>query len=224
MQMLLLPLVTHAWRPQDAKPELNLKAGATAKWVIRYKRRDDGRGAATANPMPSHEPLLRLPFLVTGADIVTSGNGAGRIAAGSAALAGGDPVQSGDGVLCQPICWSTPAGAALEAKWEATWMGASRSGEIKLGAGEQSELPIRFPLPEQGTIPFYKQSALSVLITIGSQVLRFDRKVDLSRNFGLKEAVPMLPTTAKESPKIHSWEIGLSRSRSRRTPIATIFF
>jgi lysophospholipase L1-like esterase len=200
VQMMMLPLVTNAWRPQEAKPELNLKMGATEKWVIRYKRRDDGRGAA-ANPMPSHEPLLRLPFLVTGADIV-------RVETVRAELQPAvllwqvETLFNQEGEFVPANLLVNTSGKALEAKWEATWMGASRSGEVKLAAGEKVELPIRFALPEVGTIPFYKQTKLSVLITLGTQVLRFDRNVDLSRNFGLKETISMSPFGATESPKL----------------------
>lgn len=199
VQMMLLPLVNNAWRPLDAQPELLLKPGETRKWVIRYKRRDDPRGASS-NPMPSHEAMLRLPFLVTGADKV-------RVESVRAELRPAVLLWKVETLFNQETEFApanlfvNTSGKPLKASWEATWMGASRSGEIRMAAGEQVELPIRFALPEQGTLSFYKQTELSVLVTIGATVLRFDRKVDLSRNFGLKDAVPMLSLVAKESPK-----------------------
>lgn len=200
VKMMLLPLVTAAWRPQDAKPELNLAAGAEQEWVVRYRRREDRRGLLS-NPMPSHEGLLRLPFLVMGADVV-------RVETVRAELRPAVLLwkvetlfnQDQENEFVPANLLVNQSGKSLAAKWEATWMGVSRSGQVELDAGEKAELPIRFPLPEVGTLPFYKQTTLSVLVTIGTQVLRFDRKVDLSRNMGLKQLVPMMPLFGTESP------------------------
>jgi hypothetical protein len=55
----ILPLVTAAWKPTDATAEMELAPGEVKELLIHYARRDEGGGV---NPMPSHEPMLRMPL------------------------------------------------------------------------------------------------------------------------------------------------------------------
>lgn len=194
----VLPLVTVTWKPTDATPEMELAPGEERELVIHYARRDEMSGRV--NPMPSHEPALRMPLMVNVGELA-------RIEDVRATL---KPVvllwkvetlfnQEKD--FLPANLFTNTSEAAVEGTWQAAWMGQDLKGEFKLEAGAQKELPLRFKLPaSHDGQPFNQKTDLSVLVTIGGQVFRFDREVDLTQNFGLKEAVAMRSSLARKSP------------------------
>lgn len=191
----VLPLVTSAWKPLDATPETRLKPGEKQLLKIRYGRREQG---GNTNPMPSHEPLLRLPVLV-------NGGGQTRIEDLRAELRPAvllwkvETQFNLEGEFAPANLLANTSGQALSGTWQASWLGQQLSGDFKLEPGEKKELPLRFKLPDRDGSPFNQKAPLSVLVTLGEKTLRFDRQVDLTWNFGLKQPVPMTVSSAKKT-------------------------
>lgn len=197
LSLTALPLVAAAWNPLDATPESRLKPGEKRTLKIRYGKRSQGG----ANPMPSHEALLRLPLLF-------NGGGVTRIEEVRAELRPAvllwkvETLFNQEGEFAPANLLANTSGKALSGTWQASWMGRQLSGDFKLEAGEKRELPLRFELPDRDERPFNQKTTLSVLVTMGEMTLRFDRRVDLSKNFGLKQPVPMSVSNAGQSPKL----------------------
>ncbi len=193
----ILPLVTAAWKPTDATAEMELAPGEVKEMLIHYASRDEGGGV---NPMPSHEPMLRMPLMVSMGELV-------RIEDVRATLKPVVLLWKVETLFNQEKAYlpanllTNTSRAAIAGDWQAAWMGQELKGDFKLEAGGQMELPLKFKLPvsHEGQ-PFNQKSDLSVLITVDGKVLRFDRGVDLTQNFGLKEPVSMRLSDAKQSP------------------------
>ena len=194
LRLTLLPLVITAWKPLDATPELVLKPGEKRAVKIRYGRREQ----TGVNPMPSHEPLVRLPILI-------NGGGLTRIEDVRAELR---PVVllwkvetqfNLENEFAPANLLANTTGKPMAGTWKASWMGQALSGDFQLAAGEKKELPLRFKLPVRSASPFNQKTPISVLVTLGESTLRFDRRVDLTYNFGLKENVAMTPQLPKEA-------------------------
>ena len=193
----ILPLVTAAWKPTDATAEMELAPGEVKELLIHYARRDEGGGV---NPMPSHEPMLRMPLMVNMGELV-------RIEDVRATLKPVVLLWKVETLFNQEKAYlpanllTNTSGAAIAGVWQAAWMGQEIKGDFKLEAGGQMELPLKFKLPDaHAGQPFNQKTGLSVLITVDGKVLRFDRGVDLTQNFGLKDVVAMRLSDAKQSP------------------------
>ncbi len=194
LDLTVLPLVTSAWKPLDATPKTTLKAGEQRALKIRYGRRD---ASGSVNPMPSHEPLLRLPILVNGGGLTRIEDL--RADLRPAVLLWKVETQFNQDTEFVPAnLLANTSGKALTGKWQASWLGQQLSGEFKLEPDEKKELPMRFKLPDLETSSFNQKATLSALVTLGEKTLRFDRQVDLTRNFGLKQPVPMTVLTPKK--------------------------
>jgi len=205
-----LPLVTMSWKPMDATPEMELAPGESRELKIRYLRRDDAQGLSSYG-MPSHEPMLRLPLLVSTGGMVRIADV--RATLKPAVMLWKIETQFNLEKEYRPVNLLTNTSAELiSGTWEATWMDQKLTGDYRLEAGAQQELPLKFKLPEttQG-LPFNRESELLVLVKVKGQELRFRRRVDLTQNFGLKQPVPMMNQDEKTSPMLP--QLG-ERSRS----------
>lgn len=208
LNLVALPLVNAAWKPLDARPKFRLEPGKRQTLKIRYGRREEpGHGI---NPMPSHEPVLRLPLFV-------SGGGMTHIEDVRAELR---PVVllwkietqfNLEGEFAPANLLTNTSGRSIKGAWKAEWEGRELSGEFELEAGGTQELPLRFALPDPASSPFNKKTYLAVYVTTEGRTIRYRRHVDLSWNFGLKQAVPMTVSTERSSPAMP--ELG-SRERS----------
>ena len=182
----LLPLVTVAWTPQDAPSQIALKPGKKGLVNILYKRSETGHTLGRGDLLPPHEPIFRLPVL-------TACKGLARIQDVKATVT---PVS---------VLWQTGARFNQDAiqlvgsvsnqsakpqagKWEATWLDQKVVGTFNALPGTQSPFQVRLQFPpttrQKGTLAF--------AVTIGSQVYRFDRELEVVRNLSLKEPVPLV--------------------------------
>ncbi len=198
LNLTVLPLVTSTWKPLDATPELLLKPGEKRALKIHFGRREQ---AGANNPMPSHEPLLRLPILLNGGGLTRIEDLRAQLR--PAVLLWKVETQFNiEGEFAPANLLANTSGKELSGTWQASWMGQKLSGDFKLAADEKKELPLRFKLPDHASSPFNQKSPMSVLVTLGGATLRFDRQVDLTRNFGLKNPVSMTPQLERKSPSL----------------------
>lgn len=193
----VLPLVTPQWKPSDAKPEMELAPGESRELTIRYLLKD---GVKVSAGMPSHEPMLRLPVMVRSGETVRIMDV--RATLKPAVLLWKIETQFNVEKEYHPVnLLVNTSGAPLSGTWEATWMGQKLTGDYRLDAGAQQELPLVFKLPgDFKGQPFNQSSDLTVVLTSGAQVLSFTRRVDLTQNFGLKQPVSMMTSADKQSP------------------------
>ena len=188
-----LPLIAGGWKPMDADPKLSLKAGETKSLKVAYARSD---ALKAKSPLPSHEPVLRLPILLSGA-------GSTRIEEVRAearpcvllwkltTLFNQEKSFSLDNALCNTTT------DALKGTWSAEWLGQKRNGDFNLAAGEKKPLGLSFDLPSASD-PWRQTRPLTVEIAVAGLKLRFDRMIEISRNLGLKQYITLAPASASE--------------------------
>lgn len=177
----VLPLVSHGWRPQDASPDVTLKAGESKPVEVVY--------SSQSAAFPLHEPTMRLPVLLSGA-------GMSRIEDVRAEVRPFAFLWKPDTLFNQEKSFAlenlliNTSGASLKASWTATWLGQKRTGEASLAAGEKKPLEISFDLPASAD-PWRQVGPLTMEIKSGAITLHFDRTIEISRNLGLKQSVSL---------------------------------
>ncbi|MCB1226849.1 MAG: SGNH/GDSL hydrolase family protein [Verrucomicrobiales bacterium] len=206
LQLMVLPLVVPSWKPLEAAPVVNLDAKAKTTVRVTYGLQ---KGAKT-NPMPSHEPMMRLPVFMRAGEVVRVED----VRASLEPLALLWKVETQFNVEKEFVPANLLVNTSektIKAQWEASWMGQTGKGEVELEPGTRLELPIRFDLPDPKGQPFRQTSALKVVVKAGEDSWPFEREVVLTRNFGLKDSVPLSLSGAENSPPLP--ELG-SRDRS----------
>ena len=191
LSLTVLPLVPAGIDPKDTNPEVNLAAGAKQTVQIFYTIRD-------TSFLPLTDGEMRLPVLVIAGNL-------SRIE---------DIV-----VPLQPLSltWNVRAafnqekefspeleienssGASLSAKWESKWGGKSQEGSISLESSGSEVLKLALPLPAEGKIPRRQVLPLKLTVNSGGVKQAFDRNLEITRNMGLKETVPMSAADGQES-------------------------
>ncbi|MBX7209037.1 MAG: SGNH/GDSL hydrolase family protein [Verrucomicrobiaceae bacterium] len=181
-----LPLVSHEWKPMDAAPEITLKAGETRPVKASYARRPGASGG-----LPAHEPLLRLPVLV-------SGGGSTRVEVVRATVSPfaflwklATLFNQESAFTLENLLINTTA-TPLDGTWSAEWLGQKRNGQFSLAAGEKKPLGVSFELPAAPD-PWRQTSPLTMEVNAGGLKMRFDRTIEISRNLGLRQTVPLTP-------------------------------
>lgn len=206
-----LPLIAGGWKPMDAEPQFSLEPGQNKILKVVYGRTDLDRGKS---PLPSHEPVLRLPILLSGA-------GTSRITEVRAEIQPCALLWKLDALFNQEKSFAlenlliNTSQDALKGGWNAEWMGQKRSGQFSIAKGEKQPLALSFNLPDSSA-PWRQSSPLTMEISAAGHRLRFDRMIEISRNIGLKQQVPLTPASAPgESPSSESMAGGQPGVRMR---------
>jgi lysophospholipase L1-like esterase len=194
----VLPLVTSSLRPLDAPSRVTLKAGKKAMVNITYERSaapDPASGGGRMDLLPSQDYYLRLPVVITSGDTV-------RIEVVRATMT---PVALvwNTGVLYNQENIAELTGRLIntsaqpvDGKWEAKWFGQAWGGAFKAAPKGESPLAIPVRLPTGINAPGRQKGTLAVTVSVGGQVLKFDREIELVRNLGLKETTVLLSPAA----------------------------
>ncbi|HSJ01833.1 MAG: SGNH/GDSL hydrolase family protein, partial [Verrucomicrobium sp.] len=193
----VLPLVPSGLRPLDAPSRVTLKAGKKAMINISYERVAEAEGGTgnRSDLLPSQETFLRLPIFITGGNLA-------RIEVVRATVT---PVA---------ILWNTGAifnqeniaelqgrmvntsSQALEGKWEAKWFGQAWGGNVSIPVKGETLVKMPLRLPTGATAPGRQKGTLNMSVSVGGQVIKFAREIELVRNIGLKEVVPLISPLA----------------------------
>lgn len=182
----VLPLVTRDWKPVDAAPGIALKAGETKAVEVVFAR----RSGATSG-LPSHEPLLRLPVLVSGAGTTRIEDVRAEVKPFTLLWKLESLFNQEKSFGLENLLINTTA-EPLKGSWTAEWLGQKRNGEFSLAAGEKKPLALSFDLPTSSD-PWRQTSPLTMEVSAAGLKLRFDRTIEISRNLGLKQAVWLTP-------------------------------
>lgn len=191
LPLTVLPLVPAGLKPKDANPELQLAAGAKQKVQVSYTITD-------TRALPLNDGEVRLPVLI---------------------IAGRQARIEDIAVPLQPfsITWKARAafnqeseflpeleienstGSNLSAEWEAGWAGKKQSGKIALDASGSELLKLALALPAGEKAPLRQVLPLNLTVNSGGMQQTFDRDIEITRNMGLKETVPLSATDGQSS-------------------------
>lgn len=178
-----LPLVPRGWRPQDTTPAIMLAPGGMELVKVGYTITD-------TRHLPVADGKVRLPVLIIG----------------------GKESRIHDLIVpLQPfsVAWNERTGFNVEsefspgieiqnntadklaATWAMNWGGQKSQGKVDLAAAGSESLEVRLALPTGDKAPFRQTLPLSLTLSAAGIRQVFDRPVEITRNFGLKEAVPL---------------------------------
>ncbi len=186
LRLVVLPLVPPGWVPQDATPDLTLKAGKAKKLEVAYVSSGHGVG------IPSSVGDFCLPLFVSD----------GKVARAEAVIAQAQPLSltwnpatqygvEGSFRAAQSVTNRTPVPIKGTA-WTATWGGETKSGRVDLPPGVPTELPVNFDLKGDGDFP-RRTDVMKLSVAVNGLSMNWERRVQIVRNIGLKQAIPLLP-------------------------------
>ena len=187
----LLPLVPAGFKPKDTNPEIELAAGAKQAVKLNYAITD-------TRHLPLTDGEMRLPVLV---------------------IAGKQSRIEDIAVPLRPfsITWNArvafnqesefspeleienSTGSKLSASWESNWGGKLQEGKIALEADGSEVLKLALPLPAGGSLPWRRVLPLKLALNTSGVRQIFDRDIEITRNMGLKESVPLTAADGQES-------------------------
>ena len=192
LSVTLLPLVTAAWRPQDAPAVVTLKAKETTTIHAAYVKTPINANRIDSF-MPTHEALLRIPIIhVSGSNI--------RI----------EDVRS----IIKPLAvlWDTgtkfnvegevelqgrilnPTEQTIKGQWQATWQSQTWKGTFNIPAHGESPVKVKVKTPVDATT-LRQKGGLKFNVTVDGKTMTFDREIEMVRNFGLKEKIILQPAS-----------------------------
>lgn len=192
LRLTMLPLVPPGFRLKDANHvELRLPPNGATTAVVDYALTD-------TQHLPLKDGRVRLPVLFI----------AGKTARIEELVAPLQPFSAGWNVRTafnvekefNPEAEiENSSGKALSAAWEATWAGKKQDGKASLDASGAELLKLTLPMPLDEKAPFRQRQPLNFAVSAGNTRQIFDRYVELVRNFGLKEAVPLTAADSQAS-------------------------
>lgn len=179
----LLPLVPRGLKLTDANPELTLAAGAKESVKVSYT-------ITNTLQLPLKDGNMRVPVLVIAGkqarinDVVTplrpfSASWNTRVSFNQ------------ETEFSPELEIENSTGSGLSAAWEANWGGKSQEGKVSLDADGSETLPLKLALPADATAPFRQRLPLNFAVSANGVRQIFDRYIEITRNFGLKESVPL---------------------------------
>ncbi len=191
LALTLLPLVPAGLKPKYANPEILLAAGAKQTVQVNYAITD-------TRQLPLTDGVMRLPVLV---------------------IAGKQSRIEDIAVPLQPfsITWNSrtafnqetdfspeleienSTGASLSAAWESEWAGNPQQGKVALDADGSEVLKLALPLPADGKAPLRRVLPLKLALSSNGVRQIFDRDIEITRNMGLKESVPLSAVDGQQS-------------------------
>jgi len=184
LQLTVLPLVT-SWQPQDASPEITLAAGTRQTINITYR-----------NSRPLTESTLRLPILII------SGSTA-RIHDLTTPLT---PISvtwysrttfNHEGIFSPGIEITNQSQQKVTVNWELTFNGQKHAGKAALEPEGHESLDLKLELPITGAAPIRQRLPLTLSIDTNGIKQTFDRQLELVRNVGLKQSIPLTAADGK---------------------------
>lgn len=191
LNMTLLPLVPGGLKPKDTNPEIQLAAGAKQTVKLTYAITD-------TRYLPLTDGEMRLPVLVIAGkqsrieDIVVPLRPFSITWNARAAF-------NQEAEFSPEIEIENSTGSSLSASWESNWGGKSQEGKIALEADGSEVLKLALPLPTDGRLPLRRVLPLKLALNSNGVRQIFDRDIEITRNMGLKESVPLTAADGQES-------------------------
>jgi len=183
LQLTVLPLVPKGLKLKDTNAALTLAAGAQQKVKVTYI-------ITNTLQLPLSDGQMRLPLLVI----------AGKEARIHDLVMPLRPfsVAWNDRTACNQEKEFAPTlesenstGSDLSGTWEAEWGGKKQDGKVKLDANGSEAIKLALALPVDEKAPLRQRLPLNFALDANGVRQIFDRYIEITRNFGLKEAVPL---------------------------------
>jgi hypothetical protein len=190
LALTVLPLVPTGVSPKDATAEIKLAAGAKQKVQVEYAISD-------SRSLPLADGILRLPVLVVAGAQSRIEDLAMPLQPFSVAVNTRTAFNQ-ETHFTPDIEIENATGAKFSAEWESTWAGKPQTGRVELEASGSEVLKLALPLPTEGR-PLRRVQPLKLVVNSGGVKQSFDRQVELTRNMGLKETVPLTAADGQES-------------------------
>jgi len=191
LALTVLPLVPAGLKPKDTNPEIQLAAGAKQTVQVSYSITD-------TRYLPLTDGELRLPVLVIGGklsrieDIVVPLRPFSLTWNVCAAF-------NQETEFSPELEIENSTGASLSAAWEASWAGKPLEGTIALDASGSELLKLALPLPTDAKAPLRRVLPLKLALSSNGVRQIFDRDIEITRNMGLKEVVPLSAADGQDS-------------------------
>ncbi len=191
VSLTLLPLVPAGLKPTDTNPEVQLAAGAKQTMKVSYVITD-------TRYLPLIDGEMRLPVLVIAGkqsrieDIVVPLRPFSVTWKARAAF-------NQETEFSPELEIENSAGSKLSATWETNWGGKKQEGKIALDASGSEMLKLALALPAVEKTPLRQVLPLNLAVSSNGMRQIFDRDIEITRNMGLKEAVPLGAADAQSS-------------------------
>ncbi|MBL9131632.1 MAG: SGNH/GDSL hydrolase family protein, partial [Verrucomicrobiaceae bacterium] len=183
----VLPLHTLGAKPKDSTPEITLAAGASQTISIGY--------ALTDVP---EEKVLRLPLLVISGSIARIHDLTVPVLPVGVAV-NSRTTFNHEGVFNPGIEIIHQGDAKAAGGWEVQFQGKKYAGKLALDAGGQETLDLKLDLGLKADSPVRQKVPLGLQIDLGGQKNDFTRQIEIVRNLGLKQPVPLSAADGKET-------------------------
>ena len=183
LSLTVLPLVPAGFRLKDAKSQIKLAAGAKETVLVDYSITD-------TRSLPLQDAMVRLPVLVIAGKESRIQDLVAPLQPFSAAW-GARTLFNAEKNFSPAIEIENTSGQSLSAAWEVEWAGRKQADKVSLDAKGAETLKLTLPLPVDEKTPFRQRLPLSLAVSANGVRQIFDRSIEVVRNFGLKEPVPM---------------------------------
>jgi hypothetical protein len=183
LSLTVLPLVPAGFRLKDAKSQIKLAAGAKETVLVDYSITD-------TRSLPLQDAMVRLPVLVIAGKESRIQDLVAPLQPFSAAW-GARTLFNAEKDFSPAIEIENTTGQSLSAAWEVKWAGRKQADKVSLDAKGAETLKLTLPLPVDEKAPFRQRLPLSLAVSANGVRQIFDRSIEVVRNFGLKEPVPM---------------------------------
>lgn len=191
LQMTVLPLVPRGLKLKDASPDHTLAAGAKQVVKMSYTITDTLQ-------LPQHDGNMRLPVLVIAGKQSRISDLVVPLRPFSVAWNARTAFNQ-EAEFSPDLELENSTGGKLSAAWELSWDGKKQEGKATLDANGAETLKIALALPAGDKAPFRQRLPLNFAVNANGVRQIFDRYVEITRNFGLKQPVPLTAADGESS-------------------------
>ncbi|MFN0077752.1 MAG: hypothetical protein ACKVY0_14945 [Prosthecobacter sp.] len=191
LHLTVLPLVPRGLKLKDTNPELTLAAGAKQAMKVSYT-------ITNTLQLPFNDGKMSLPVLVIAGKESRIQDLVVPLRPFSVAWNARTAFNQ-ESEFSPELEIENSMGASLSAAWESNWAGKKQEGKVALDANGSESLKLALALPADEKSPFRQRLPLNFAVEANGARQIFDRYVEITRNFGLKETVPLSASDGQAS-------------------------
>lgn len=190
VKLTLAPMKLPRWSPKEEPSELTMKGGTKAEFKWTYQRVPGPRDPWFPSHA-GHEPLLRLPVLVATETSTRIEELRAEIQPLAVMWKLDTLYNQEDRFTVDNVVLNTSGGDLKDVAWTAEWNGQKKSGTTSITKGANATLALNFDLPKGSAGPRRIAAPLQLTLTAGGTTLRSERAIEINRNVGLKQELPL---------------------------------
>lgn len=193
--MTLLPLMARHWKPLQAPTKVVLAPGKKTEVKITWLPKDEN---TFVGGMPFAGTSLCFSVLHANAKMVHINDIEAAIQPLSVVWEEGTRFNLENSAELEARVANT-SNQPIKGTWEASLMGQKWNGSFEAAAGEGAPIKLPFQLPSTGASRL--KGILAISVVSEGLTYRFDRKVELARNVGLKQEIKLVQDSTFEFDK-----------------------